>query len=65
MGTIAILILVLAATGILTNHIFRNRKEKKAEIEYQLFIEAEISENEELKKIVEENEKWDKIAELG
>ena len=51
--------------GILTSHIFRNGKEKKAEIEYQSIIDAEISENEEFKKIVKENEKWNKIAELG
>ena len=51
--------------GILTSHIFRNGKEKKAEIEYQSIIDAEISENEELRKIVKENEKWDRIAELG
>ena len=43
----------------------RKKKEKEAEIEYQSILDAEISENEELKKIVEENEKWDRIAELG
>lgn len=51
--------------GILKSHIFRNGKEKRAEILYQLFIEAEISESEELRKIFKENEKWDRIAELG
>ena len=50
---------------ILKSHIFRNGKEKKAEIEYQSIIDAEISENEEFRKIVKENEKWDRIAELG
>lgn len=43
----------------------RKKKEKEAEIEYQSIIDAEISENEELKKVIEENEKWDRIAELG
>lgn len=52
-------------TDILKSHIFRNGKEKKAEIEYQSIIDAEISENEEFRKIVKENEKWDRIAELG
>lgn len=51
--------------GILKSHIFRNGKEKKAEIEYQLIIDTQISESEEFKKIFKENEKWDKIAELG
>ena len=51
--------------GILKSHIFRNGKEKKAEIEYQSILDAEISENEELRKIFKENEKWDRIAELG
>ena len=51
--------------GISTSHCTRKGQEKRAEILYQLFIEAQISESEELKKIVEENEKWDKIAELG
>ena len=51
--------------GILTSHAFRKGKEKKAEIEYQSIIDAEISENEELKKVVKENEKWNRIAELG
>ena len=51
--------------GVLTSHIFRNGKEKKAEIEYQLIVDAEISENEEFKKVFKENEKWDRIAELG
>ena len=50
---------------ILKSHIFRNGKEKKAEIEYQSIIDAEISESEEFRKIVKENEKWDRIAELG
>ena len=43
----------------------RKKKEKEAEIEYQSILDAEISENEELRKIVKENEKWDRIAELG
>ena len=30
-----------------------------------MILDAEISENEELRKIVKENEKWDRIAELG
>ena len=51
--------------GILIGHAMRKGKRKKAEIEYQSIIEAEISENEELRKIVKENEKWDRIAELG
>ena len=51
--------------GILKSHIFRNGKEKKAEIEYQLIIDTQISENEVLRKIFKENEKWDRIAELG
>ena len=48
-------------------HFMRIKKEKeeKAEIEYQSIIDAEISENEEFKKIFKENEKWNKIAELG
>lgn len=44
---------------------YAKRMKEKAEIEYQLFIAAEIAENEELRKIFEENEKWDRIAELG
>lgn len=51
--------------GILTSHGFRKWKEKKAEIEYQLIIDTQISENEEFRKIFKENEKWDRIAELG
>lgn len=52
--------------GISTSFVcYEKRKREKAEIEYQLFIDAQISENEELKKIFKENEKWDKIAELG
>lgn len=43
----------------------RKKKEKEAEIEYQSILDAEISENEELKKVIKENAKWDKIAELG
>ena len=43
----------------------RKKKEKEAEIEYQSILDAEISENEEFKKIVKENEKWNRIAELG
>lgn len=62
---IAILILILVGTGILASHTVRKRKEKKAEIEHQSIIDAEISESEELRKIFKENEKWDRIAELG
>ena len=51
--------------GISTSRGTRKWREKRAEIEYQLIIDAQISESEELKKIVEENEKWDRIAELG
>lgn len=43
----------------------RKKKEEEAEIEYQSILDTEISENEELKKVVKENEKWDRIAELG
>ena len=43
----------------------KKKKEEKAEIEYQSIIDTEISESEELKKIFEENEKWNRIAELG
>ena len=43
----------------------RKKKKQEAEIEYQSILDAEISENEELKKVVKENEKWDRIAELG
>ena len=43
----------------------RKKKEKESEIEYQSILDTEISENEELKKVVKENEKWDRIAELG
>ena len=46
-------------------YLMRNNKRKEAEIEYQSFLDAKISENEELRKIVKENEKWDRIAELG
>ena len=46
-------------------YLMRKKKKQEAEIEYQLIIVAEISENEELRKIVKENEKWDRIAELG
>lgn len=52
-------------TGVLLGLIMRKAIRKKTEIEYQSILDAEISENEELKKIVKENEKWDKIAELG
>lgn len=45
-------------------YLMRNKK-KEAEIEYQSILDAEISENEELRKIFKENEKWDRIAELG
>lgn len=62
---IAILILILVGTYILASHVFRNGKEKKAEIEYQSIIDTQISENEEFRKIFEENEKWNRIAELG
>lgn len=43
----------------------RKKKKEEAEIEYQSILDAEISENEELKKVIKENEKWNKIAELG
>lgn len=43
----------------------RKKKKEEAENEYQSILDAEISENEELKKVVKENEKWDRIAELG
>ena len=43
----------------------RKKKEEEAEIEYQSILDTEISENEEFKKVVKENEKWDRIAELG
>ena len=43
----------------------KKKQEEKAEIEYQSIIDAEISENEELKKVFKENEKWNRIAELG
>ena len=45
-------------------YLMRDKK-KETEIEYQSILDAEISENEELRKIVKENEKWDRIAELG
>lgn len=41
------------------------KKKQEAEIEYQSIIDAEISENEEFKKIIKEDEKWNRIAELG
>ena len=41
------------------------RKKQELENEYQSILDTEISENEELKKVVKENEKWDRIAELG
>ena len=41
------------------------KKKQEFENEYQSILDAKISENEELKKIVKENEKWDRIAELG
>ena len=41
------------------------KKKQEFENEYQSILDAEISENEELRKIVKENEKWDRIAELG
>ena len=43
----------------------RKKKKQEAEIEYQSILDTEISENEELKKVVKENEKWNRIAELG
>ena len=43
----------------------RKKKEEEAEIEYQSILDTQISENEEFKKIFKENEKWDRIAELG
>ena len=46
-------------------YLMRKKKKKEAEIEYQSIIDTQISENEELRKIVKENEKWDRIAELG
>lgn len=52
-------------TGILIGLAMRKAIRKKAENEYQSIIDAEISENEELKKVVKENEKWNRIAELG
>lgn len=52
-------------TGVLLGLAMRRAIRKKAENEYQPILDAEISENEELKKIVKENEKWDRIAELG
>lgn len=51
--------------GVLLCFIMRIPIRKKAEIEYQSILDTEISENEELRKIVKENEKWDRIAELG
>ena len=41
------------------------KKKQELENEYQSILDTEISENEELKKVVKENEKWDRIAELG
>ena len=52
-------------TGVLLGLAMRKAIRKKAEIEYQSILDDEISENEELRKIVKENEKWDRIAELG
>lgn len=52
-------------TGILIGLAMRKAIRKKAEIEYQSILDAEFSENEELKKVIKENEKWDRIAELG
>ena len=48
--------------GVLLGLAMRKGKRKKAEIEYQSILDAEISENEELRKIVKENEKCDRIA---
>ena len=52
-------------TGVLLGLAMRRAIRKKAEIEYQSILDDEIYENEELKKVIKENEKWDKIAELG
>ena len=41
------------------------KKKQEFENEYQSILDTEISENEEFKKIVKENEKWNRIAELG
>ena len=41
------------------------KKKQELENEYQSILDTEISENEELKKVIKENEKWDRIAELG
>ena len=57
--------MIILAGIIFTCFVFRIWKVKKAEIEYQSILDTEISENEELKKIVKENEKWYRIAELG
>lgn len=51
--------------GVLLGLAMRKAIRKKAEIEYQPILDIETSENEEFKKIVKENEKWDRIAELG
>ena len=56
--------MIILAAIIFTCFVFRIGR-KKAENEYQSIIDAEISENEEFRKIVKENEKWDRIAELG
>ena len=61
-------ILILLGTGMIIA-VYKDkcamRKKQEAEIEYQSILDAEISENEELRKIFKENEKWDRIAELG
>lgn len=57
--------MIILAGIIFTCFVFRIWKVKKAEIEYQSIIDAEISENEEFRKIVKENEKWNRISELG
>lgn len=56
--------MIILAGIIFTCFVFRIGR-KKAEIEYQSILDTEISENEELRKIVKENEKWNRIAELG
>lgn len=51
--------------GVLLSHAIRKAIRKEAEIEYQSILDTETSENEEFKKVFKENEKWDRIAELG
>ena len=45
--------------------MFKKKKEKRMEAEYQSLIDSQINESEEFKTVVNENNKWDKIAELG